>query len=412
MYSLKNTDFQINKLRLTFISTLGKTLFLAFSFILFLNTTSLAIEVRCQTAINVSQATDLFKRRLFQSKRLIFSNEKAAPDKSRGFIASNEFDFYRSEIDRRPTDILIAYGTNSAWDIAVRKNAKVIVLGDFASEPLIIHEYLLRPLLALSKTPRDFVYLINKSINNNKVQTEQNLYEAYDKVYDSAKKPVSTDLINKLTAELSKMGFTPLHINFVRLYLENKTDQISKMYNFRSWSHKRMAELHTLFNERYDPYRLLEKGAKPDIINQKDFSFLSSQKSFNKLKNIAEKNMFFMQTTFDDIRSLKAVKNLINEKYPEMKRISLSLTNILDVLTDSTYEKIQSLEKLSFNIFNTFKTDRYDLLLTTNYQFPHDFFSIPVQNKRASQFDSIWALPTHNNYFTIPPQDWKSFSTN
>jgi hypothetical protein len=59
-------------------------------------------------------------------------------------------------MDQSPTDVVIGFGTNSAFDIAVRKDAKALIFADWHPEPLQCIANLITPLALVARSPSEF----------------------------------------------------------------------------------------------------------------------------------------------------------------------------------------------------------------------------------------------------------------
>lgn len=73
------------------------------------------------------------------------------------FPASNEFDWAWFPWTPNPVDVVIGFGTNASWDVAIRHGATALVLGDWQPAPLYGQEFLLRPLILLAKNRQEFL---------------------------------------------------------------------------------------------------------------------------------------------------------------------------------------------------------------------------------------------------------------
>ncbi len=73
------------------------------------------------------------------------------------FLASNEEAWSKTPIDQEKTDVLVGFGTNSAWDIAFRKRAEELIIADWSPWPVLAHAYFLAPLIRIAKSPQEFL---------------------------------------------------------------------------------------------------------------------------------------------------------------------------------------------------------------------------------------------------------------
>ncbi|MFL5592134.1 MAG: hypothetical protein ACJ8DI_31400 [Ktedonobacteraceae bacterium] len=89
-------------------------------------------------------------------------NQPGDPEKA-GIIfpASNEFDWAWFPWTPEPVDVIIGFGTNASWDVAIRHRTKTLILGDWQREPLLGQEYLLRPFILLAKNRQEFLSFLS-----------------------------------------------------------------------------------------------------------------------------------------------------------------------------------------------------------------------------------------------------------
>ena len=106
--------------------------------------------------LSASQWINRLQQTSRQTGQLIYLG-KHRYDSRGAFIASNEFDWHRTPFDGKPTDLLIGFGTNSAWEIAINKRAKTMIVADWSPEPVLAHAYVLAPLIRISESPRELI---------------------------------------------------------------------------------------------------------------------------------------------------------------------------------------------------------------------------------------------------------------
>ena len=73
------------------------------------------------------------------------------------FLASNERDWAKTPFDDVASDLMIAYGTNSSWEIAANKRVQKLIIADWSPLPILAQAYIIQPLLKISATPQQFL---------------------------------------------------------------------------------------------------------------------------------------------------------------------------------------------------------------------------------------------------------------
>lgn len=92
--------------------------------------------------------------------RLIYNGK---PDWVPGveFYASNEHDWVLGPTFSEQTDVVVGFGTNSSWDIALERKAKNLIIADWNPQVILVQDFLVRPLLVEAKSRAEFLSFIS-----------------------------------------------------------------------------------------------------------------------------------------------------------------------------------------------------------------------------------------------------------
>ncbi len=143
------------------------------------------------------------------------------------FYASNEFDWFQSPVQLEPADVVIGFGTNSAWKIAYERGAKRLIISDWNPQVLTMQEFFVRPLLLEASCPAEFFSFVAGVPLTSKLENRP-LNQVF-KYLMKEKKLTSVqavrrrmDFVNVLAERLAKRGdLTPMHVDFVRRFLRD-----------------------------------------------------------------------------------------------------------------------------------------------------------------------------------------------
>lgn len=280
------------------------------------------------------------------------------------FLASNEFDWSKTPMDHKPTDILIAFGTNSAWDIALDKNAKSLVISDWSPWPLIAQNYLISPLLKTSKSRSEFILALSgvpKSFSEH-----LDLDEAFSLAKKLLNRPTADKkiLMDKLLVELANdLTITDLELKFITTYLMAKVGETSSPYNFGPFQNLRnsvFADFNLFYETRYNPKRIGPQN-----------SVFSSEKNFAYLKNLFLQNrVSYGLTAVNDPSFYAALA--AKTKSLNYSKVTVSVSNIFSCggYNGLTFIDFQNYLQLLMKSFQGPIT----VFRTTSTTPPHNFF--------------------------------------
>jgi len=277
------------------------------------------------------------------SQELIYIDHSVKPTPGE-YHASNEWDWFKMPRDFEETDVVIGFGTNSAWDIAVRKNAKTLVIGDWAKGPLITQEYFMKPLILASDTPADFISMIAgvpipESLRSSPINDVFNYIDRYLKTAGSSGANRSEFFEHVITKLKNNTKISDIQLAAVKSYFDDLSNS-SKHFNefkfgpiygsyvskFRSKLTKGHGPIYEFFKNRYHPDSLIKSKADPTLIGRPDFSIVSSQMAFDRLKRLFDGNIHYVNASFENENIYWTAKRL--GKVSGHKRYTLSITPI------------------------------------------------------------------------------------
>lgn len=330
--------------------------------------------------------------------KLFYSDPRPNNYDSRAFYASNEDDWFRGPWYDSATDVVIGFGTNSAWDIATRRKAKQLIIADWHTEPLIGQYYILAPLLRLAKSPIEFMYLIH-GMNYYRESTKSSfLHATSDLANDIVRRQAEYDIhtrakeIDKILKRLQGLGVTQEQLFAIEAYLIEQNKLTLPMHDhygiFRGEKAHSLGNLALLFNVRYNPHELLRNGASPELIRKKDFSFLSSQSSFDRLKRLFAQ-VQLAQSDFMDAQFYQKIKEQGDLK--GFKKYTISISNIMDANNMFKTDAIKSLNDFRKMIYEVFPAGQYEVTIhfTSNFRQPHGFYILDRETPTPSDQDWV-----------------------
>lgn len=305
------------------------------------------------------------------------------------FLASNEFDWaQKSSPDRTETDVVVGFGTNNVWDIALNKKAKHMVIGDWSPWPVISQRFLIQPLIRVSKSPQELILQlagIPKELAKGLSVSEAFLVtRQFDSLPISRQAPEVLKLLNELALD---PNISEIELKFLTTYFRPRLGDNASLGGFGPFQqlrHPSFALLHSFYSKRYSP----------EIAGVSDNVF-SSQKNFQYLKDLFDSgNVSFGITSVNDMSFYEKVKSA--KMSGPLKRITLSVTNIFDCgcYNGLTFSDFRKYLKEALNIFKSPVT----VHRTTNNVPPHGYYKYEIKTEddipKLDEFDSS-ALDEH-----------------
>ncbi len=323
-----------------------------------------------------------------KSKSLVYDSQAPRPLGlvRGGHMVSNEFDIFKLPQKLPQRDVFFGIGNNASWDLALRSDAKKLVLFDINYEPLILQRYFFRALFEVSESPADFYkYLFLKASQKHYEKNSLKLIEDFDTWEDFAwfegevidpkvqRQELSEELLRRIkekSTDPEKEKVLEIVKAFQDSYMNNGPDLFP---NSRGSSYEVVL---TLFKNRYFPTQA--KGIfglsehEKEALYEKNVTFLSSPENFQKMKALMLNASYVVAS----------VESLFWENFaPRLKANSNGATiytsNVLEV-----YEKVMNREKVKKQFVDAFRSLELPVsfIETRGTKYHHDF---EVQEMKA-----------------------------
>ncbi len=311
----------------------------------------------------------------FFSSPNLFFNDGIYRQTAYPFYASNEYDWHKTPWDTSPTDVLVGFGTNSAWDLALRKDAKLLMIADHAAGPLIAQNFILRTILRFAETPAHFLALLAgidlPGDHRGDTLTQFGKYlmkYQTDRTIDEIAMGMREALNLMMTGGASSDELQAVAEYYVALITPSPLDQFGVL---RSKNAHLNGPIIQFFVSRYLPQYRKSTGFVPATARTKD-SFLASPAAFTRFRSLYASSLY-AQTDYLSEDFYRSLKSHGDER--GYRRYTFSLSNILDANADSKSEAIESLGRYRAMINQIFPAPAYEVVifLTTNDRNPHGF---------------------------------------
>ncbi len=346
---------------------------------------ALAEPTRAATVPAPAASHEVWLKRFYGSPRVLYrAKHKFSPREA--FLASNEFDWSRTPLDGKQSDVVIAFGTNSAWEIAVNKNAKHLVIADWAPAPLLAHAYILAPLIRISKTPEEFIlHLAGKNpALYEKMPSPKALLHQFAQRFAMSETHVGA--LAQYFA--SRPEIKPDELMFLVQYFDSRILRDPRDHHFGFASgplgplrEPIFADFLSFYAERYRqvPADMIEHSV---LLNPAKYAVLRAMFVENRVSyaqaNVYDKNLY----------------QAVQKAFPTAQSWTLSLTNIFEMpYGNHSFRDFQNFlaTVMRFGKISTLKP--LTVFRTTNYDFPHGYYrydlntlsDIPRQDEADSQ---------------------------
>lgn len=288
------------------------------------------------------------------------------------FLASNEFDWSKTPMDRSPTDVVVGFGTNSVWDIALRKQAKQMIIGDWSPWPLISQAFLISPLMRIAETPQEFLAMISGMPKvAGKGKSIEKVFEV-TKVFSGLHPEEKREIIQILLLELAKDSrISELELKFLTTYFRPLFAENIHPFGwgpFEKLRHPQFANLTSFYNRRYNP----------SIAGQQD-SVFSTQEGYSKIRRMYRSGQVkYGLASITDLDFYQQVVSVNSNK--DFKNYTFSVSNVFDCgcYNGLSFKDFQSYLKNLVNIVQNSIT----VFRTTNNTPPHGYYRYQVNSEK------------------------------
>ena len=281
-----------------------------------------------------------FVKKLKEDPRTWYFDENADDKQefNRSFVASNETDWHRMEEDYSHSDLILGYGTTMAWNHAVRKKSRAIVIADIALPPLIVHRFLFEPLIKASNSRADFFHLLSGT-NKDLVDFTVNDFKTHH--YDFSDQKEFRQHIFLVLFNLRRLSKDPkvsaLELEFITLYYSQLIfGDRSDRYGMDLFTEGVVTSgIFQIVGYLIDSLPQNPKWADELLELNKFYSAFSSESSFRYLKKIvSNQQIFYSRGSAFDKELNNTISNLA--KVNNMKTVTINLSNIIDFIDSSS----------------------------------------------------------------------------
>lgn len=281
------------------------------------------------------------------AKQVLYVRESIELGLSRGHLVSNESDFWKQPIDTRPADIFVGFGNNNVYDLAMRRNAKTMVIVDHDGEVLRAHEYLYKPLAMIARSPGEFISMLtgypvprhamDGPIDFVFAEIARSIVSEHPIFPNPERMRYAHSVAERIGAHPALTG---AHAEFVRNHLlwlaapQQIRPSIEGVFSdFQLQEDGTAFMLGRLF-ARYSTLRLASEGAPPELVLSPNYSILSSPEAFRWLQNIYSDNqVFYVLADIADGRAYERIGDLARASGQQIG--GLYLTNITDIRNET-----------------------------------------------------------------------------
>jgi hypothetical protein len=303
------------------------------------------------------------------------------------FLASNEFDWARTPYSKKKADVLVAFGTNSAWEIIIAQSPKEIIMADWSPQPLMAHEYLITPLMKIANTPQEFISLLSGHLPTeatNRYDMDVTLKHAVQS-FGNPSRQQFIQVQNLLKYLTTRPEITEKEFEFLASYYVASIGYNYHQYGFGPFKELRGASFANFVNfyeGRYDQTSFIENNGKAALSVMKEFGSITSLENFTKLRSyFVEGKIKYAVTSVMDTEFYSQV--IKDNQAKGLNKMVLSVTNIFDCgcYNELTFQHYQALLKF---VGNEMKVQpggpELTVYRTTNHSPPHGFHRYDIDN--------------------------------
>lgn len=329
------------------------------------------------TAKQMGRTNGPLAKFFFESPRVLYNDGKM-PRSPFPFYASNEFDWHNMPWDDSPTDVVVGFGTNSAWDVASRQRAKLLIIGDHTAGPLIAQNFILRPLLRVSRTPAEYIALIggvdlpDSHLDDTLAGIEGYLDHFRETTTPEQKLDGMQNVVRSLTAkEITDVELRAIADYYLAMVKPTRDGYFGPLHS--KGAHQ-TGDLRSFFRGRYFP-GLRKKIGATDAIEAPEDSFLASQAAFDRFRELYV-SALYAHTDYESPDFYREVKTYGDQR--GYRKYTFSLSNIMDTAALTKGQAIAELQRVRRVIYETFPRNEYEVVIfaTTNHQPSHGFLRL------------------------------------
>jgi|GEM_PF-5141595 hypothetical protein len=318
------------------------------------------------------------------------------------FLASNEHDWARTPYSKKKADVLVAFATNTAWEIMIAQSPKHVVIADWSPNPLMGHAYVVAPLMKISKTPQEFLtYLSGKlpdaRTNSKSVDEVLNDARQYMSLSPQVRFPYTQKLVD---AFIGRSEVSDKELGFLSSYFLAQAGMRQPRGTFGPFQGLRdasFADFIDSYDGRYNTEATTYFNGKGAVKVLNEMGALTNAANFAKLRSyFVEGRISYAITSVMDVGFYQHVIKAYQSQ--GLNNMILSLTNIFDCgsYNQLTFQHYQALLKsVATELGVSPGGKELTVYRTTNWQFPHGFYryeidsvsKVPMKDEKDSQAD-------------------------
>ncbi|MNL13472.1 hypothetical protein D3C87_1343810 [compost metagenome] len=306
---------------------------------------------------------------------------------------------------------MVAFGTNSAWEIMLAQSPKHVVIADWSPNPLIGQAYIIAPLMKIAQTPQEFLMLLSgrlpepgiekKSVSD--VFDEANSYLATPGHLRQEKaKALIADLVKRRIVKEKELSFLTSYF----LGMTGATSAESGIGPFQGLRSQVFANFMKFYGARYGAENIRYSNGDEALAALETFGSLANLKNFKKLRRyFVEDRIRYAMTSVNDT----GFYNQLMEIYrPQgLRNMILSVTNIFDCgdYNQMTFQHYQTLLK---NVASQLRVSpggpSLTVYRTTNVAPPHGFYRYEIDSiEKVPQKDEADSQATQDSSVGLDP---------
>ena len=286
-------------------------------------------------------------KRFYALPNLLYSHGVEHPEDNKPHIVSNERLFFAVNdalAKVGSVDLVLGFNTTANWDIVVRTGAGHLVVGDCESNPLRMHEAVLRPLAITARSRRDFLSLLTL-VDLSALPADAEIEAMFLHIASrlgpngdgdaEARKARIPDMMTRLRrdARLTADQKRAVEEYYAIATSPYREDQGVSFLHANGDGASGM--LRSLFNIFYARYSRAAHGGVGRALSDQQFAdnafFLASERAFDDLQRTMLRDTFYVHAGFDDGAMYDRVAALAKSR--GAKRILINISNIIDFAT-------------------------------------------------------------------------------
>lgn len=307
---------------------------------------------------------------LVDTRRVVYQ-KNISYIKGHEYLASNEFNFHENQLREISSDLIVGFGTNSVWDLALKSQSSKMIIADWSPWPIIAQAFLISPLLRIANSPAEFICMINGMPAS--TAANLGLIDAFRISKEFTLAPLKDQfervrvLLNDLCLDTR---INELELKFLTTYFRPRlNDNLNKLcYGpFSDLSSPNIANISYYYDERYNPKKT---GTTQNVF--------SAAENFNKLKQMfLDGNVYYAVAEVSDLLFYQSIKN----KFLDIDVVSSVAVNFSNIFECGYYNNLNfaNLLELTKQIFKMYQRP-LTIYFTEGRQNPHLYHQYEIRD--------------------------------